>query len=343
MADALGPGHFADVDQALDAFFELDEGPVAHHVDHGALDAAADGILLAHLFPGAGRLLLQAQGDLFLLVIDVQDLHLDLLVDLHDVGGVVDAAPAHVGDVQQAVDAAEVHEGAELGDVLHHALAALAHLQLGQQLGLLLGPLGLDQRPAADDDVPPRLVDLQHDALDLLADVVADVGRAADVDLAGREEDVHADVDQQPALDLAGDGAGDHVAFVDGLHDLDPGLDLLGLALAQGDHAPRVFQAAGDVLDVLDEDLDGLARLGWRLILLPLVPGDHALALVAHVDQHEVAFHPQHAAGDDLVDGDLGAAPLDILGPVAFQGLAEFLFPFLVAEIEAPNQVAIDH
>ena len=65
------------------------------------------------------------------------------------------------------------------------------------------------------------------------ADVVADVGRAADVDLAGRQEDVHADVDQQAALDLARDHAGDDVAFVDGLHDLQPGLDLLGLALAE--------------------------------------------------------------------------------------------------------------
>ena len=41
----------------------------------------------------------------------------------------------------------------------------------------------------------------------VLADVVADVGRPADVDLAGRQEDVDADVDEQAALDLAGDHA----------------------------------------------------------------------------------------------------------------------------------------
>ena len=103
----------------------------------------ADGVLFFDVFPGAGDLLLQAQGDLFLLVVDVQDLHFDLLVDGHHLRGMVDAAPAHVGDVQQAVDAAEVDEGAELGDVLDHALAALADFQLGQQLGLLLRPLRL--------------------------------------------------------------------------------------------------------------------------------------------------------------------------------------------------------
>ena len=182
-----------------------------------------------------------------------------------------DAAPAHVGDVQQAVDAAQVDERAELGDVLDHALAELADFERAEQLGLLLGPFGLDQRPAADDDVAPRVVDLQHDALDRAADVVADVGRAADVDLAGRQEDVDADVDQQPALDLARDRAGDDVVFVDGLHHLQPGLDLLGLALAQGDHAAPFFGAAEDVFDFLDEHLDVLAGFGRLFVFFPLV------------------------------------------------------------------------
>ena len=69
-----------------------------------------------------------------LLAIDVQDLHLDFLIDRHHLRRVADAAPAHVGDVQQAVDAPQVDERAELGDVLDRALADLAGFQLGQQL-----------------------------------------------------------------------------------------------------------------------------------------------------------------------------------------------------------------
>ena len=64
-------------------------------------------------------------------------------------------------------------------------------------LGLLLGPFGLDQRPAADDDVAPRFVDLEHDALNRAADVIADIGRTANIDLAGRQKHVDADIDQQ--------------------------------------------------------------------------------------------------------------------------------------------------
>src|SRR5262249_59146199 len=125
-----------------------------------------------------------------------------------------DAVPGHVGDVQQAVDAAQVHEGPELGDVLDDALADLARLDLAEQLLLHLDALVLDQLAAADDDVAAGLVDLEDLALDGLADVVGDVGRPADVHLAGGEEDVDADVDQEAALDLAGDRAGDDVALL---------------------------------------------------------------------------------------------------------------------------------
>ena len=90
---------------------------------------------------------LRPQGDLFLLVIDVQDLHFDLLVDGDQFGRMVDPSPAHVGDVQESVDAAQVDEGAELGDILDDAPAALADFQLGEQLGLLFGPLGLGSGP----------------------------------------------------------------------------------------------------------------------------------------------------------------------------------------------------
>ncbi len=100
-----------------------------------------------------------------------------------------------------------------------------------EQLLLLLGPLVFDQRAAADDDVAAGFVDLEHEALDRAADVIADVGRPADIDLAGRQEHVDADVDQQAALDLARDHAGDDVVLLDGLHDLHPLFDLLALRL----------------------------------------------------------------------------------------------------------------
>jgi hypothetical protein len=44
--------------------------------------------------------LLQAERDLLAILVDVQDHDLDLVVDLEHVVGVIDPAPAHVGNVQ---------------------------------------------------------------------------------------------------------------------------------------------------------------------------------------------------------------------------------------------------
>ena len=74
----------------------------------------------------------------------------------------------------------------------------------------------------------------------------------------------------RPPLILRVTDAGDDVVLVDGLHDLEPGFDLLGLALAQGDHAARFFGAAEDVFDVLDQHFDVVARLAAALRLLPI-------------------------------------------------------------------------
>ena len=68
------------------------------------------------------------------LVVDADDLDLDVLADLQDLGRVVDAPPGHVGDMQQAVDAAEVDERTVVGDVLDDAVDDLAFGQVVDDL-----------------------------------------------------------------------------------------------------------------------------------------------------------------------------------------------------------------
>src|SRR5581483_4818712 len=183
MVDAFGPAHLGDVHQAFQAELELDEGAVAHDVDDLAGVAAADGVLVGYVRPRAGGLLLEAQGDLFLLLVHGDDVDLELLVDVDLLVRVVDPTPIHVGDVQQAVDATKIHEGTELGDVLDDALADLARLDLGEQLLLHLLTLIFQQLAARDDDVAAGLVDFENLALDGAIDVVGNVRRPADIDL----------------------------------------------------------------------------------------------------------------------------------------------------------------
>ena len=119
--DLLGPRHLADVDQALDALLDLDEGAVVDDRHHPALDARADRVLLVDQRPGIVAALLVAERDALGLGVELEHDHLDLVAHREVLGGVVDPAPGDVGDVQQAVDAAEVDEHAVVGDVLDRA------------------------------------------------------------------------------------------------------------------------------------------------------------------------------------------------------------------------------
>ena len=58
------------------------------------LTRAPTGYFFSMFSHGRGVLLLEAQGDLLLVLVDLEDLDLDLLIDLEHLAGVVDAAPA---------------------------------------------------------------------------------------------------------------------------------------------------------------------------------------------------------------------------------------------------------
>ena len=120
------------MDEALDARLELDERAIFGDVGHPAAEHAADRILGRSAFPRIALELLHAERDALRLPVDADDLHLHRVADVEHLGRVIDALVADVGDVEQAVDAAEVDERAIVGDVLDHALD---HLALGQRSG----------------------------------------------------------------------------------------------------------------------------------------------------------------------------------------------------------------
>ena len=229
VADATCPGHLADVHQAFDAVFQFDECPVGQHVDDFAICGAVDRELLFDVLPRTGCFLLQPQSDLFFFIVDVQDHDFDFVVYLDHLRWMADATPAHVRNVEQAVDSTEIHKGSEVGDVLDGAFAKVAHLECFQKLFLHLLASFFDQTAAGHNDVAPLLIDLQNHALNFLTDVVADVLRATDINLARRQKDMHTDVDQQTTFDLAFDRTADNVTFVMTGNDVFPLADPTGL------------------------------------------------------------------------------------------------------------------
>ena len=281
MLDALAPRHLADVDQPFDARLELDERAVVGEAHDLAAHARADRIAVHHVRPRIGDELLVAERDALGRRVVLEHDHVDLVVDLEELGRMADAAPRHVGDVQQAVDAAEIDERAVVGDVLDDALE---HLALGERLErvlLLLGVLLFEERLAREHDVAALLVDLDDAHAQFLAAQRVEVADGTHVDLRAGQERADADVDGEPALDPLDDAADDDLALGIGLLDLVPDLHLLGFFAREDD-------VAFAILGALEQHVDDVAGLDGDLAVLveELADRDDAFGLVADVDDH---------------------------------------------------------
>ncbi len=82
----------------------------------------------------------------------------------------IDPSPRHIRDVQKAVDATEIDECSEVGDILDDAFANLIQFYFGHQIGLQFITALLKKFAPADDDIHSRLVDLDDLALQVFAD-----------------------------------------------------------------------------------------------------------------------------------------------------------------------------
>ncbi len=216
--------------QALDALLDLDEAAVVGQVRDLAEQAGVDRVAPRDRDPRIVTQLLQAERDAVALAIELEDLDRDLGAHRHDLGWMLDALPGHVGDVQQAVDAAEVDERTVVGEVLDHALDGGAFLQVAQQLGTLGAVLALDHGTARDDDVVAPTIELDDLELEFLALEVGGVAHRAHIHQRTGEESADlVDVDGEAALDLAGDHALDRLLVLERLLEAGPGTRTLGL------------------------------------------------------------------------------------------------------------------
>ena len=175
MPDIARPRHLRDVHQPFDALHQLDERAVVGDRHDLAANARADRVLLVDVGPRIRQKLLESQRDAFAVPIDVEDLDVDRCTDVDHLGRMPDAAPGHVGDVQQAVESAQVDERTEVGDVLDLAFAHLPDQELPDQRLAFCLALGLENHAARHDDVPAALVELDDLELVDLANEVLDV------------------------------------------------------------------------------------------------------------------------------------------------------------------------
>ena len=295
--------HLRDVDQALDAVSNLDEGTERDQLRDPAIDQLADLVALDELLPGVLLRGLERKADAFAAAIDVEHLHLDLVTNGDDAARVVDVLPGELRDVDQPVHATQVHEGSEVDDAGHHAGPNLAGAQIVEEfLALILLGL-LEPGTAGQHDVVAVLVQLDDLGLDGGVHVGLQVAHPTQFHEGGGQESTKADVDDQATLDDLDHGAVDHaVTFLD-LLDPAPGAFVLGTLLREDKAALAVLAGDDHGLDALTDRHD-LTRvhptadrqLTWR---------NDAFRLVPDVQQDLVAIDPYDGALHDLAVGDV--------------------------------------
>jgi hypothetical protein len=197
--------------------------------------------------------LLEAEADALGLGVELEDLDLDLVADLEQLGRVVDPAPAHVGDVEQAVDAAEVDEGAVLGEVLDDALDDLA---LGERsrASLLELARSFSSSTRRDSTMLPRfLLNLMTLNLKAWPMKLVEVADRPQIDLRARQEGLHAaaDGDREAALHARGDRALDQLVALARGADLVPDLAACRPSPSRGRTRPFVVLAGLESTSIL--------------------------------------------------------------------------------------------
>ena len=282
----LGPAHLGNVNESFDAWLKFDERTVVGNVRHRALKSGTERILGIDVLPRIILQLLHAQADALRIRIDANDLHFDGVADSDDFGRVVDAAPGHVGDVEQAIDATEIDECAVIGNVLDHTVDDLTFGQTGHNVGALLGPGFLQHGPPRHNDVTAPAIHLQNLERLLLVHQWSDVADRADVDLAaGKKCNGAIEIDREAALDLGENDPGDFLAGLELLLQADPAFFATGLIATENGFANSVFNTLkinlNFVSDVQVGTLAGNSKFFQR---------DPALHFQADIDDGQILF-----------------------------------------------------
>ncbi len=169
MLQPLAPGHVRDVDQTVDALFDLDERAELGEVADLAVDRRADRIFLRQLVPRIALDLLQTEGNPPRARVDAEHHRVHGIADVQHLGGVLDAlAPGHLAHVDEPLDPRlELHEGAVIGQA--HDLAA--HARANRVALVDVRPGVVHQLLVAERHPLGGRVVLQHDDVDLFVDL----------------------------------------------------------------------------------------------------------------------------------------------------------------------------
>ena len=179
--------------------------------------------------------------------------------------------------MQEAVDAVEVDECTEVGDVFDRADDFIADGDSAEESLAFLRAFLLDDFAAAENHIFAVFVDFDDLEIVGISNELLEVLWRHDVDLGCGEESLHTHVDGEAAFDGAADFAFDEAVALENSDDFFPILALGCLLFRENDHAFVIFEAFEENFDFVAE-FNGFGFVEFR-------GGDHAFAFVS--DIHE--------------------------------------------------------
>ena len=271
------------MDQTVNTGQDLGKGAEGHQLDDLGFHHVAHAVLAHKLVPGIHLVSLVAQRDLVLLGIEGDDVNVDFVTNLHNIGGSLNAVPAQFGDVDHTIHTTDVHKGAVRSQGLDGAMILLANLDLTPNLFLsgltLLGGDGTD----GADGTTAGTVDLGNLQLDILADHTGHIAALGNAGLGSGNEDADTlHIGNQAALVFFGDDGVDGGLVFNVTSHVVPNLQAVQLLLGQ-------LHGALLIVDADNENLDLVAHLQhifglYRRIGADFVIGNVTSMLGAQID-----------------------------------------------------------
>src|SRR5690606_11648383 len=290
----VGPVHFGNVNQTFNAFLQFGKAAVVSQVGNARLHAAAFRVTVGDFNPRIGAQLLETTANTIANAIELQNLHQDLVAHFHDFARMLDTLPGHVGNVQQTVDTAQIHERTVVGEVLDDTFDFHSLLQFFQQRFALCTVFCFQNGTTGNDNVVALGVELDDFEFQLFTFEVSRVTYGANVYQRARQECANGfDINVETTLDLVVDDAFDHFRRFESLFQTLPGLGALGFFTGQTGFTETVFEGFQRYVDFIAYRDFQFAALGQEL-----VTGNHTFGFQTRIDsdpiiidRHDGAFH----------------------------------------------------
>ena len=138
IGEVFAPVHISNMREPFNAGFKLDESTVFGHACYYAANLAANWVPAACSLPWIALQLLHSEPEALHLMVNLKNLDADHIADFDNLTRMLEPLVTQIGDVQQAIEAAKVDEGAVSLDAFHCAIDNLTFAQVIDHIRWLL-------------------------------------------------------------------------------------------------------------------------------------------------------------------------------------------------------------